>query len=151
MLNGLGGGYFSTSIDEKIGDFNIEAAFAFRKYTVDESFLKSFVNDEYTHENGTHVDGMLKGLTYGVMKYFKKNKLTNDYKISESGIREGLIGAINIRMENPNYSGCVKNKLANPEVLQPIADYFANLLFKKIEDNDEFTQHLIDKFKIYQY
>ncbi|MDC8004807.1 hypothetical protein POV27_12150 [Aureisphaera galaxeae] len=147
-LKGLGGSYFNSYIDEQIGDFHLEAAFAFRDYTVDEPFLKSYVNDYYTHENGSHVDGLLKGLTYGVMKYFQKHQLTEVYKISEKGMQENLMAAINIRMKAPTFSGCVKNKLASPEVVEPIAEFVANILFRKIEKDEASTQKLIRKFEI---
>lgn len=147
-MNGIGGSYFETVIDEKIGDFHIEVAFAFREYTVDQPFLKSYVNDFYTSENGSHVDGFLKGLTYGVMKYFQKYELTESFKISEKGMRENLIAALNIKMEEPLFSGCVKNKLANSEIIEPIAEYVAELLFKKIEEDEESTKKLIRKFEI---
>lgn len=148
ILNGLGGSYFETYIDEQIGEYHIEAAFAFREYTVDKPFLRSYVNDDFTSENGTHVDGLLKGLTYGVMKYFQKNNLVNSYKISEKGMRENLMVALNLKMQTPAFSGCVKNKLANPEIIEPIANYIAELFFKKILKDEEATEKLIRKFEM---
>jgi len=147
-LRGIGGSYFDSVIDTKIADFNIEIAFAFRDYVVDEPFLKSFVNDYYTPENGSHVDGLLKGLTYGVMKYFQKHNLTGAYRISEKGIKENLMAMINIKMETPVFSGCVKNKLANAEIIEPIADHIASFFFKKIEADEASTKKLIEKFAI---
>ena len=147
-FKGLGNSYFDSHIHDKIDNIEIEIAFAFREYTVDEPFLKSFVNDYYTSENGSHVDGLLKGLTYGVMKYFQKHKLTQAYKISEKGIKEHLIAIMNIRMETPVFSGCVKNKLANPEIIEPIANYVSDNLFAKIEQDEESTKKLIRKFEI---
>ena len=148
ILKGLGNSYFETSIDDKIGDLQIEAAFAFREYSVDESYLKSYVNDFYTSENGSHVDGLLKGLTYGVMKYFQKHNLTDKYKISEKGVKENLTASINIKFETAVFSGCVKNKLANSEIIEPIANYISDLLFKKIEEDEDSTKKLIRKFEI---
>lgn len=148
ILDGLGGSYFETEIDENIGFFHIEAAFAFREYSVDAPYLKSYVNDFLTFENGTHVDGLLKGLTYGVMKYFQKYELTEVYKISEKGMRANLVAAINIRLKGANFSGCVRNKLASSEIIEPIANHVAQLLFEKIEANEEATKQLVRKFKI---
>jgi len=148
ILNGIGGSYFETKIDEKIEDFHVEIAFAFRDYSVDSSYLKSYVNDFRTSENGTHIDGLLKGLTYGVMKYFQKNELVDKYKISEKGMKENLVAAMNIKLNAPVFSGCVKNKLANPEIIEPIANYVAELLFKKIEEDDKATERLIRKFEM---
>lgn len=147
-LNGVGGSYFGTSIDISIGNLHIEAAFAFREYAVDEPYLISYVNDYYTHEQGSHVDALLKGLTYGVMKHFQKYELTEAYKISEKGMREHLLAALNVRMDAPVFSGCVKNKLASSEIIEPIAEYIADLLFEKMEADEASTQKLIRKFEI---
>lgn len=102
----------------------------------------------YAPENGTHIDAFLKGLTYGVMKYFQKYELTDTYKISEKGMKENLIAILNIRMAAPVFSGCVKNKLANFEIIEPIANEIATLFFNKIEADKAATQKLIQKFKI---
>lgn len=147
-INGLGRSYFDTIIDEQIENFRLEVAFAFREYSVDQPYLESYVNDSRTVEDGSHVEGLLKGLTYGVMKYFQKNKLTGEYKISEKGMKESLVAAIHLKMETPLFSGCVKNKLANSEIIEPIANRISELLFKKIEEDEESTKKLIRKFEI---
>lgn len=147
-LNGLGGSYFETQVEEKIGDFTLEAAFAFREYSVDSPFLKSYVNNYLTTENGSHVDGLLKGLTYGVMKYFQKHNLVNDYKISEKGMKESLIAILNIKLDSPVFSGCVKNKLANSEIIEPIANHVSEVLFKTLEADEKNRNRLIRRFEI---
>ena len=149
LFEGLGGSLFNTVINKKFDDFEIEGAFAFRNYSVDAPYLRSYTNNYHTHENGTHVDGLLKGLTYGVMKYFQKYKLTEEYKISEKGMQENLVAAINIKLQNPFYSGCVKNKLANPDIIEPIANHVAELLFEMIEQDEKATEQLIRKFRVY--
>jgi len=148
QLNGLGKCYFETHLTQKIENFEIEVAFGFREYTVDEPFLKSYVNNFYTSEDGTHVEGLMNGLTFGIMKHFQKYKLVDKYKISEKGVKENLIAAIHVKLENPMFSGCVKNKLANPDIIEPIANKISTLLFKKIENDKESTKKLISKFEI---
>lgn len=147
-LKGLGGTYFDTYFEKQFDGFFVEAAFGFREYTVDEPFLISFVNEHYTHEEGSHVDGLLKGLTYGVMKHFQKHVLTQVYKISEKGMRENLIAAIHVKMNKPQFSGCVKNKLASPEIIEPLANHIADLLFEKIENDADSTAQIVRKFQI---
>lgn len=148
-LKGLGDTIFNTYFEKQFDDFFIEAAFGFRAYGVDESFIISYVNDHHTHENGTHVSGLLKGLTYGVMKYFQKHELTQKYKISEKGMKENLVAAIHVKMKKPQFSGCVRNKLASPEIIEPMTDFISELLFQKIENDAEATELLIRKFKIF--
>lgn len=145
--NGLGRNIFETHINASLEGFKIEIAFAFREYGVDESILKSYVNNYYTHENGTHVDALLKGLTYGVMQYFQKQEVTH-YRISEKGIRESLVAFLHIQLDEPRFVGCVRNKLANPEILEPISNLVAEVLFQKMELEAEVTQQLIRKFEI---
>lgn len=64
-------------------------------------------------------------------------------------MQENLVAAINIKLQNPFYSGCVKNKLANPEIIEPIANYVAGLLFEMIEQDEKATEQLIRKFRVY--
>jgi len=82
------------------------------------------------------------------MKYFQKYNLVNEYKISEKGMKENLIAVINIRLDAAVFSGCVKNKLANSEIIEPISNFVADLLFEKIEADEESTKKLIQKFKV---
>lgn len=148
ILNAIGTCYFKHSINYKTENFDLQAAFAFRQYAVDKNFIRTYVNNEITTENGSHLDGLLKGLTYGVMTFFQANDLVNDYKISEKGMKEGLVCMINIKMDNALFSGCVKNKLANSEIIEPIANHVSEELYKSIQADNESTQKLIDKFKI---
>lgn len=148
IFNGHGKCYFQHHIKKNFENFDFEIAFAFREYTVDQGFIRTVVNNEITPENGTHLDGVLNGLTYGVMKYFQANCLIEKFKISEKGMKEGLLCIINLKMENPIYSGCVKNKLANPEIIEPIASLISEEFYGSILDNQESTQKIISKFKI---
>ena len=148
MLNGMGTCYFKHHFIHETEHFKLDAAFAFRQYSVDQTFIRTYVNNEITAENGSHLDGLLKGLTNGVMKYFQANDLVNDFKISEKGIQQGLVCIMNLTIENAEFSGCVRNKLANAEIIKPIANYVSGLLFKSIRADKESTEKLIDKFKI---
>lgn len=145
---GLGNTYFDTHLIEQIDGIKLEIAFAFRDYWVDQPFLRSYVNAYPTTEHGSHMDALLNGLVYGTMRYFQKHKLTEQYKISEKGIAQRLVGLIHVSMDEPLFSGCVKNKLANPEIITPIADFVATTLFQKLEMEPNSTEKLIQLFEI---
>ncbi len=147
-LSGYGNSYFQTYIEEETDEFYLEIAFAFRELSIDEAIIKSFVNDRYTHERGSHVDGLLKGVTYGVMKYFQKYGLVDSYKISERGMEQSLVALISVKMKNAIYSGCVKNKLANPEIIKPISKIVSDMLFAKIDGEKQTTERLIRRFEV---
>lgn len=147
-LKGIGNTFFDTTMEMEFDTFSVDVAFGFKEYNVDEVFVKSFVNDSYTHEGGTHVEAFLKGITYGVMKYFQKHDLINDYKISQKAVQEYLLAIINIKIDAPVFGGCVRNYLTNPEIITPLSDYLAEEFYKKIESDSKAREALIRRFRI---
>lgn len=148
ILKGHGGSHFQMDIEMKTENFELQTAFSFRGYSVDEPVSKSYVNKAYTSENGTHFEALLKGITYGVMAYLQKHNLTGNHRISEKGMCENIIAFINIDMKTANFTGCVKNKLDNVEIIEPITKHISNLVFEKMESNKEAAKMVIDKFRI---
>jgi topoisomerase IV subunit B len=74
----------------------------------DETFL-SFVNGQYTSDGGTHLSAFREGVVKGFNE-FSKNKFDGD------DIREGMAGAIAIRLQEPVFESQTKNKLGNTEL-----------------------------------
>lgn len=147
-INGLTESYFDIQISDEIKNFYIDVAFTFRDSYIDKPFLKSFVNNYYTHENGSHVNGILKGLNKAIKKYLLNHNLKEGFKVSKKRIRKNLILAINIRMKEPFFSGSVKNKLSNKEIEKPIEGYVSNLFLEKMKKNKESTKKLLRIFEI---
>ena len=69
----------------------------------------SFVNGQYTSDGGTHQSAFREGILKGVNEYYKKNFAGED-------VREGIAGAIAIRLKDPQFEGQTKNKLGNSDV-----------------------------------
>jgi topoisomerase-4 subunit B len=69
----------------------------------------SFVNGQYTSDGGTHQSAFREGFLKGVNEFFKKN-------YSGSDVREGMAGAIAIKLKNPIFESQTKNKLGNTEI-----------------------------------
>jgi topoisomerase-4 subunit B len=69
----------------------------------------SFVNGQYTSDGGTHLSAFREGILKGVNEYFKKNYNGID-------VREGIGGAIAIKLKNPVFESQTKNKLGNTEI-----------------------------------
>jgi topoisomerase IV subunit B len=74
----------------------------------DETFL-SFVNGQYTSDGGVHLSAFREGLVKGFNE-FSKGKFEGD------DIREGMAGAIAIRLKDPVFESQTKNKLGNTEL-----------------------------------
>lgn len=98
----------------------------------------SFVNGQYTADGGTHLSGFREGLLKGVNEYAKKNFQGVD-------VRDGIVGAIAVRVKEPIFESQTKNKLGNGEVraplVQEVREAVVNLLYK----HPEVAQRIIER------
>ena len=109
----------------------------------------SFVNGQHTTEGGTHLTAFKEGLTKALNEFSKK-------RFDGDDVREGIVGAISIRMQEPTFEGQAKTKLGSPEIR---ADLVANIkreaetlfhkfpaeaekLIKKIEETSKLRSQL---------
>ncbi len=69
----------------------------------------SFVNGQYTSDGGTHQSAFREGILKGANEFYRKNYAGED-------VREGIAGAIAIRLKDPQFEGQTKNKLGNSDV-----------------------------------
>ena len=109
----------------------------------------SFVNGQYTSDGGTHLSAFREGLLKGVNEYYHKS-------FSGADVREGIAGAISIKLQNPVFESQTKNKLGNTEVRgwiigevrSSVVDYLhrnsttAEKLEEKIERNEKLRKEL---------
>ncbi len=109
----------------------------------------SFVNGQYTSDGGTHLSAFREGLLRGINDFANK-------KYSGDDVREGVLGAIAIRLKEPIFESQTKNKLGNSElrsdlvakVSQIVADLLhrapdeAKKLITKIEETQKLRKEL---------
>ncbi len=109
----------------------------------------SFVNGQFTNDGGTHLSAFKEGLLKAVNEFSKK-------KYDGDDVREGIIGAIAIRLKDPIFESQTKNKLGNQEIRadlvaeikRAIEEMFhrepaeANKLIGKIEETSKLRTEL---------
>ncbi len=109
----------------------------------------SFVNGQYTSDGGTHQSAFREGILKGVNEFYKKS-------FSGVDVREGLTGAIAVKLKNPVFESQTKNKLGNIEirswivntVREAVVDYLhrdkavAGKLENKITSNEKLRKEL---------
>lgn len=90
----------------------------------------SYVNGQYTSAGGTHESAFREGILKGVREYSGKNYDAQD-------IRDGIVGAISIRLENPIFESQTKNKLGNTnirgDIVNAVKDAIADFLHKNVD------------------
>lgn len=69
----------------------------------------SFVNGQYTSDGGTHLSAFREGHLKGINDYYKE-------KYNGLDVREGLVGAVAVKVKNPIFESQTKNKLGNTDV-----------------------------------
>ncbi len=69
----------------------------------------SFVNGQYTSDGGTHLSAFREGLLKAVNEYAKG-------KYDGDDVRECMVGAVAIRLQEPMFESQTKNKLGNTEI-----------------------------------
>jgi len=98
----------------------------------------SFVNGQYTNDGGTHLSGFREGILRGVNDFAKK-------KFSGDDVREGLLGAISIRLKDPIFESQTKNKLGNTEIRSEIVGRVQEAVLKLLHSNKAQADKLINK------
>ena len=72
--------------------------------------ITSFVNGQNTRDGGTHLAAMREGIAK-TLKEFYKTFAKKDFDPQD--IRQGIIGAISIQIQEPNFEGQTKTKLGS--------------------------------------
>lgn len=98
----------------------------------------SFVNGQYTSDGGTHLSAFREGILKGVNEYAKRNFQGVD-------LRDGILAAVLVRIEEPIFESQTKNKLANTEIrsslVQEVKAAIVDLLFK----NQDVAKKIIER------
>jgi DNA gyrase/topoisomerase IV subunit B len=100
----------------------------------------SFVNGTYTNEGGTHLSAFREGILKGINDFSGK-------KFSGEDVREGVVGAIAVKVKDPIFESQTKNKLGNTEVrgdiVNKVKDFVCDFFYK----NTELAEIIIDKIQ----
>ncbi|MDF2550041.1 MAG: parE [Chlamydiales bacterium] len=123
-------------LSEEVPQERLYEPLYFRKKELEFAFLHthsygenyfSFVNGQYTVDGGVHLSAFREGILKGVNEFAKKNFQGID-------VREGLIGAVLVRVQDPVFESQTKNKLSNPEIragiVNQVKDAVIELLYK---------------------
>ena len=100
----------------------------------------SYVNGQYTSDGGTHQAAFKEGILKGINEFFKKNWSPQD-------VREGIVGAIAIKVQTPVFESQTKNKLGNTEIRMPIVDEVKEAIIEFLHKNPEEAQKLNQKIQ----
>ena len=111
-----------------------------------DEMLQAFANGIPTRDGGTHVAG-LKTTVSSVVRDFMEERgmLPRKPTIEAEDVREGLVGAIHVLVENPQFQGQTKDRLNNPEVQGRVASEVRKALGAWLSTNGKQSKLLADR------
>jgi topoisomerase-4 subunit B len=107
--------------------------------TYGESYF-SFVNGQYTNDGGTHQSAFREGLLKGVNEFAKKNFAGED-------VRDGVVGAVSIKLQDPVFESQTKNKLGSTEVRSWVVPAVKDQVVRALHENPPLAEALLEKVK----
>jgi len=98
----------------------------------------SFVNGQYTNDGGTHQSAFREGILKAVQEYSRKSFEGDD-------VRNGIVGAVSIKLKDPIFESQTKNKLGNSEVRSPIVNAVKEAVVKFLFQNPKTAEIMLEK------
>ena len=92
--------------------------------------LYSFVNGQYTTQGGTHVVAFREAFVKTIREFFKKDYDTSD-------IRQSIVAAISVRVQEPVFESQTKTKLGSQVVYEggpSMKNFMADFLGKELDN-----------------
>jgi topoisomerase IV subunit B len=100
----------------------------------------SFVNGQFTVDGGTHQTAFRLGVLKAIDEYAGQNFAAED-------VREGMIGAVAIKIKDPVFESQTKHKLGNNEIRGWVADDTKQQVLTWLHKNGEQARKLIEKIR----
>jgi topoisomerase IV subunit B len=136
-------------LEDEIGEEPIYPILYHREKTLELAFTHtnrlsedhySFVNGQYTSDGGTHLSAFREGMLKAVND-FAKGKFEGD------DVREGLVGAIAIRLKDPVFESQTKNKLGNTEIRSELVNRVRTVVAELLHRNPQAAERLVLKIQ----
>lgn len=132
-------------VDKTVSEVQVEVAM---QYTdAYNEVIKTFANNVFNPDGGTHLTGFRSALTRVINDYARKSGLLKEKEENLSGedTREGLTAVILVKLPDPQFEGQTKNKLGNPEVRGIVEQVLAENLNYYLEEHPAIGRKIIGK------
>jgi len=100
----------------------------------------SFVNGQHTNDGGTHQSAFREGFLKGVNEFANQNFAGED-------VRDGIVGAVAVKLQDPVFDSQTKNKLGSTDVRGWVVPAVKDAVVRWLHQNREDAERLIDKVR----
>ena len=98
----------------------------------------SFVNGTYTSEGGTHLSAFREGILKGINEFTGK-------KFNGLDVRDGIVGILAVKVQEPVFESQTKNKLGNTDIRAPIVNAVKDAVATHLYKFPETAEVFVDK------
>ncbi len=98
----------------------------------------SFVNGQYTNDGGSHQSAFREGLLKGVNEFAKKSYAGED-------VRDGIVAAIAVKLQDPVFESQTKNKLGSSDVRSWLVPAVKDKVIRWLHENQGEAKRLLEK------
>ena len=131
-------------IEEEVEGAVIDIAFQY--VSEDECVLKSFTNNIFNKEGGTHEEGFRISLTRILNNYGKNNNIfKKDEVLTGEDVREGLTAIVSCKISEPQFEGQTKTKLGNVEVRRIVSQAMTDKFEPYLLENPNAAKMIVEK------
>lgn len=141
LLDGVplvGGSPFQ--VDQVRGDVRIQVVAAWHPKETD-SQVESYANIVRTTGGGTHVDGLLRGLSRGLRKALGAGG--GAARLRREALRRGLRGCVCVRLTDVEYGDPTRDRLDTPRVSILVSKCVAEAFAEYLRGEAELLAHLV--------
>lgn len=133
--------YVEKQVEDSVVELAVQYSDAFSET------VKSFANNVFNPDGGTHLTGFRSALTRVLNDYARKSGLLKEKEENLSGedVREGLTAIISVKIPDPQFEGQTKNKLGNPEVRGYVEQVTGEYLAYYMEENPAVAKKIVGK------
>ena len=100
----------------------------------------SFVNGQFTSDGGTHLAAFREGLLKGINEFAKKSFAGED-------VRDGILGAVAIKLQDPVFESQTKNKLGSTDVRTWVVPAVKDAVERWLHQNPVVAGKLVTKIE----
>jgi len=100
----------------------------------------SFVNGQFTNDGGTHQSAFREGILKGINQFAKKSFAGED-------VRDGIIGCVAIKLQDPVFESQTKNKLGSTEVRTWLVPAVRDEVIKALHRDPTGAEALLEKIR----
>ena len=98
----------------------------------------SFVNGQYTNDGGTHQSAFREGILKGINEFARKSFDGDD-------VRNGVFGAISIKLKEPIFESQTKNKLGNNEIRSDLVNKVKMVITRYLHEHHDIAELILEK------